>query len=94
MPNGRKRVWSAATLTIALSIEGQAKGPRFADPQELWGEALMAKGDFAGAAGRFAAADKLAPQWSANHRRWGEALAKLGKADEARAQLAAAARFR
>jgi predicted TPR repeat methyltransferase len=54
----------------------------------------MAKGDAAGAAERFAAADKLAPHWAANHLRRSQALAKLGKADEARTQSDAAARFR
>ena len=52
----------------------------------------MAKGDFADAADRFAAADKLAPHWAANHLHWSQALTKLGKADEARAQLKAAGR--
>jgi hypothetical protein len=78
---------------IALSKLAQAKGPRFADAPEIWGRALMAKGDFVGAADRFSAADKLAPNWGANHLRWGEALAKLGRREDARSQLRVAARL-
>jgi tetratricopeptide (TPR) repeat protein len=91
--------WAEARLArgdadgaLAIAKRAAAKAPRFADPVETWGEALMAKGDFAGAADRFAAADKLAPHWSANHLRWSQALAKLGKTDEARAQMQAAKR--
>ena len=51
----------------------------------------MRKGDFAGAVAKFKQADKHAPRWGRNHLRWGEALAKLGEADEAKAQFAAAA---
>ena len=90
--------WARARLdrgdpdgAIALSKLAAAKGPHFADPLETWGEALLAKGDFAGAAGRFAEADKLAPHWGANHLHWGEALAKLGRREESRSQLRAAA---
>ncbi|HET9161264.1 MAG TPA: hypothetical protein VFN88_11695, partial [Caulobacteraceae bacterium] len=67
------------------------RGPKFADPLEVWGEALLAKSDAAGAVKKFAAADKLTPWWGRLHLKWGQALAKLGKADEARAQLKAAA---
>jgi tetratricopeptide (TPR) repeat protein len=76
---------------IAKLKEAHRRGPHFADPLELWGEALTKKGDFAGAVGRFAEADKYAPRWGRNHLLWGEALARVGKADEARAQLSAAA---
>ena len=90
--------WARARLdrgdpdgAIALSKLAAAKGPHFADPLETWGEALLAKGDFAGAASRFAEADKLAPHWGANHLHWGEALARLGRREESRSQLRAAA---
>ncbi|HEV7385791.1 MAG TPA: hypothetical protein VGN89_12985, partial [Phenylobacterium sp.] len=93
--------WAEARLAhgdadgaIRLAKSAAAKASRFANPLETWGQALMAKGDFAGAASRFAEADKLAPHWSANHLRWSQALAKLGKADEARTQLTAAARLK
>ena len=62
------------------------KAPRFADPLELWGEALMRKGDHDGAIARFAEADRDAPRWGHNHLRWGEALMLAGRYAEARAQ--------
>ncbi len=58
---------------------------------ETWGDALMAKGDHAGATGKFAEADKDAPRWGRNHMRWGEALMLQGRYREARAQYEAAA---
>jgi hypothetical protein len=51
----------------------------------------MKKGDFAGAAARFAEADALAPNWGRNHLRWGEALAAVGRSADAAAQFRAAA---
>ena len=81
-------------MTVApfdVLAEAHRRGPRFADPLELWGEALMRKGDWAGAVARFAEADQHAPRWGRNHLRWGEALARLGRTDEARAQWRAAA---
>ncbi len=71
--------------------EAHRKGPHFADPLELWGEALMKKGDIRRRRRQVQAADKYAPRWGRNHLRWGEALAKLGRADAAKAQFAAAA---
>ncbi len=64
-----------------------AKGPHFADPLELWGEALLRKGDFAGAAAKFAEADRYAPRWGRNHLRWGEALWRTGQVEAARTQF-------
>ncbi|MDB5454233.1 MAG: hypothetical protein JWO33_2811, partial [Caulobacteraceae bacterium] len=57
----------------------------------IWGEALMAKGDFKGAVAKFEQASRHAPRWGRLHMKWGEALAKLGKAAEAKARFAAAA---
>ena len=73
-----------AELTLA-----HAKGLHFADPLELWGEVLVRKGDSAGAAGKFAEADKYAPRWGRNHLRWGEALLRAGRYAEARRQFVA-----
>ena len=75
---------------VARLQEAYKRGPHFADTLELWGEALVRKGDLKGAVAKFADADRNAPRWGRNHLRWGEALARLGKADEARAQLQAA----
>ncbi len=66
--------------------EAHRRGPHFADPLEIWGEALMKKGDFAAATGKFAAADANAPRWGRNHLLWGEALMLSGRYAEARAQ--------
>ncbi len=75
---------------IAALSTAHAKSPNFADPLELWGEALVQKHDFAGAAVKFAEADKDAPKWGRNHLRWGEALLLAGRYAEARTQFQAA----
>ena len=75
---------------LELAADAHAKTADFADPLELWGEALLAKNDAKGAAARFSKAAQFAPRWGRLHLKWGEALAKLGKADEARAKWGAA----
>jgi tetratricopeptide (TPR) repeat protein len=80
-----------ADAAIGRLQKAAKASPKFADPLEVWGEALLAKGDAAAAAGKFAAADKLTPWWGRLHLKWGQALAKLGRNDEARAQLRRAA---
>jgi tetratricopeptide (TPR) repeat protein len=72
---------------IAVLRTAVAKGPRFADPPQIWGEALMAKGDVAAASQKFAEAAKLAPSWGRNHLKAGEALTRLGRAEAARTEL-------
>ena len=67
------------------------KGPKFADPLEGWGEALMAKNQSHLALAKFAEAEKYAPNWGRLHLKWGEALVYAGKTDEAKAQFARAA---
>jgi tetratricopeptide (TPR) repeat protein len=71
---------------ILLLRRARERGPRFADPLELWGEALMRKGDLEGAAAKFAEAARFAPRWGRDHLLWGEALGRLGKFREAKAQ--------
>jgi len=66
------------------------KGPKFADPLEMWGEALMAKNQSHLALAKFAEAEKYAPSWGRLHLKWGEALGYVGRKDEARAQYHAA----
>ncbi|HEV2532901.1 hypothetical protein [Phenylobacterium sp.] len=68
-----------------------AKSPNDADGLTLWGEALLAQGDAKAAADKLGAAAKLAPWWGRVRLKHAEALAKLGRADEARAELRAAA---
>ena len=76
---------------LRLARDAHEKTKDFADPLELWGEALLAKGDHAGAAAKLAEAAPLAPGWGRLHLKWGEALSKGGKAAEARVQFWAAA---
>jgi tetratricopeptide (TPR) repeat protein len=71
---------------IAELEKAHRLGPHFADPLELWGEALTTKRDYVGAARKFAEADQDAPKWGRNHLRWGEALMLAGRYREARAQ--------
>ena len=66
-------------------------GPKFADPLEGWGEALMAKNQSHLALAKFAEAEKYAPNWGRLHLKWGEALVYAGTKDEAKAQFARAA---
>jgi tetratricopeptide (TPR) repeat protein len=69
----------------------RAKGPHFADPLELWGEALMRKNRSDLAIAKFAEADKYAPNWGRLHLKWGEALIYAGQRDAAARQFAIAA---
>ena len=63
------------------------ESPHFADPIEMWGEALIAKNRSDLALAKFAEADKYAPNWGRLHLKWGEALLWSGKADEAKKQF-------
>jgi len=74
---------------IAVAREGYRRSPHFADPLEIWGEALLKKGDLAGAAGKFAEAAANAPHWGRDHLMWGEALLLEGRYADARARFEA-----
>jgi len=76
---------------IAKFESAHRKGPHFADPLEMWGEALMAKNRSDLALAKFEEADKYAPNWGRLHLKWGEALFYAGRKDEARKQFAIAA---
>ncbi|HEX4301513.1 MAG TPA: hypothetical protein VHZ78_01880 [Rhizomicrobium sp.] len=67
------------------------KGPAFADPLELWGEALVASNRSDLALAKFADAARHTPNWGRLHLKWGEALLWLGRKDDAKAQFALAA---
>jgi tetratricopeptide (TPR) repeat protein len=67
------------------------KGPHFADPLEMWGEALIAKNRSDLALAKFAEAAKYAPNWGRLHLKWGEALLWSGKRDAAKKQFDIAA---
>ena len=75
----------------ALAQQAARKAPRWADPLKLQGDLDLQAGDAKAAARAYADASLLAPRWGALHVAWGEALAKLGRADEARAKWGAAA---
>ena len=75
---------------IAKFQPANAKGPHFADPLEMWGEALMARSRSDLALAKFAEAAKDAPNWGRLHLKWGEALF-AGKREDAKEQFAIAA---
>lgn len=76
---------------IALVKIAEAKNARDADVSEIWGEALLLKGDQKGAASKFKDAKELAPNWGRNRLKWAEALARSGEPEKARVQLRKAA---
>lgn len=76
---------------IALVKIAEAQNARDADVSEIWGEALLLKGDQKGAASKFEDAEELAPNWGRNRLKWAEALARSGEPEEARVQLRKAA---
>jgi tetratricopeptide (TPR) repeat protein len=67
----RKGNYDAAIAKFTLANQ---KGPHFADPLEMWGEALMRKNRSDLALANFAEANKYAPNWGRLHLKWGEAL--------------------
>jgi tetratricopeptide (TPR) repeat protein len=86
--------WGVERLThgdtdgaIAVLQRAHEVGPRFADPLELMGEALMRKGDYRGALAKFRLANEVAPQWGAIHLRWGQSLLQTGYKREAKEQF-------
>jgi tetratricopeptide (TPR) repeat protein len=78
---------------IAKFASANKKGPHFADPLEMWGEALIAKNRSDLALAKFAEAAKYAPNWGRLHLKWGEALFYAGQKDEARKEFAIASRL-
>jgi tetratricopeptide (TPR) repeat protein len=75
---------------IAKFVQAHAKGPHFADPLEMWGEALMQKDHSDLALAKFEEADKYAPHWGRLHLKWGEALAYAGHKEAAKKEFAIA----
>jgi len=66
------------------------KGPHFADPLEMWGEALIRKNRSDLALAKFAEAEKYAPNWGRLHLKWAEALLWTGDKSGAQKQFAIA----
>jgi TolA-binding protein len=75
----------------AQAREAIRRGPNSAEAHRLLGEALMGQRRWADASKALAVAARLTPQWGSIQLRWASALWRLGKRDEARARLAAAA---
>jgi Flp pilus assembly protein TadD len=78
------------TAAIAKFASANEKSPHFADPLEMWGEALIAENRSDLALAKFAEADKYAPNWGRLHLRWGEALVWAGDRNGAARQFATA----
>ncbi|HJW40050.1 MAG TPA: hypothetical protein VJ476_02355, partial [Rhizomicrobium sp.] len=76
---------------IAHFGKAHAIGPHFADPLEMWGEALIAKNRSDLALAKFEDANKYAPNWGRLHLKWGEALLWSGDRSGAAKQFAIAA---
>src|ERR1700730_10984640 len=72
---------------IAKFESAHAKGPHFADPLEMWGEALIAKNRSDLALAKFEEADTYAPNWGRLHLEWGKALYWAGRIDESKKQI-------
>jgi tetratricopeptide (TPR) repeat protein len=75
---------------IAKFESANKKGPHFADPLEMWGEALIAKNRSDLAFAKFEEASRYAPNWGRLHLKWGEALLWSGDKAGAQKQLAIA----
>ena len=78
---------------IAKFASAHKKGPHFADPLEMWGEALIAKNRSDLALVKFAEANEDAPNWGRLHLKWGEALYWSGDKDGAEKQFVLAAKL-
>jgi tetratricopeptide (TPR) repeat protein len=76
---------------IAKFTLANRKGPYFADPMEMWGEALIAKNRSDLALAKFEEADKYAPHWGRLYLKWGEARLWTGDHAGAQKQFAIAA---
>lgn len=90
--------WAVARLlrgdasgAIELARDAVRRGPQWADPRKLWGDALGRQGEHREAARQYAAAAERAPRWGALHINWGLALWQSGRHGEAREKWRAAA---
>jgi tetratricopeptide (TPR) repeat protein len=75
---------------IAKFAAAHKIGRKFADPLEMWGEALMQENRSNLALARFEEANKYAPNRGRLHLEWGNALMYLGRRNEANIQFAIA----
>ena len=75
---------------IAKFTLANQKSPHFADPLEMWGEAMIFKNRSDLALAKFEEANKYAPEWGRLHLKWGESLLWNGDKTGAQKQFAIA----
>lgn len=78
---------------IHMFAQAQERGPRWAEPVKLEGDALAQGRQHEKALKRYAAAAEITPRWGALHLAWGRSLTALGRRAEARAKYAQAAKL-
>ena len=83
--------WDDRPAALALVEEANRRGPAWADPLKYWGDLIALQGDWRGAERRYREAAERAPRWGALQLNWAQALWALGRRDEARDRLRAAA---
>lgn len=89
--------WAQAKLArgdaagaMAMLQKAKARGPHWADPFKLEGDALARLGRDREAVRRYTEAADRAPRWGALHLAWGDALERLGRREQAVAKWRAA----
>ena len=75
----------------AAFAEAHRVGPRYADPLKYWGDSLSLRREWTEAERRYRQAAERAPRWGALRLAWARALWRIGRQDQAREQLDAAA---
>jgi tetratricopeptide (TPR) repeat protein len=88
------RMWLRAGnfgRSLASFSEAHRRSPRFADPLKYWGDVLVRQGDYEGALRRYGMAAERAPRWGSLHLEQALTLLRLGRREDAREKLQAAA---
>ena len=73
--------------------EAARQAPSLPQADLEWGDALLARGDAAGAIARFAAAHRVGPRFADPLERWGEALLAMGATKDAASKFTQAETF-
>jgi tetratricopeptide (TPR) repeat protein len=73
--------------------EASRRGPGWADPLKLWGDSLVRQDRHQEAVQKYVAAAERAPRWGLLHIELAKAQWRIGRRDDARATLKAAARM-
>ncbi|HEX4159510.1 MAG TPA: hypothetical protein VHY79_13635 [Rhizomicrobium sp.] len=82
--------WAAADYWFARAVRDASHTPQ---GYELWGEALLKKGDANRAIALFAKANEIEPRFADPLEQWGEALITQNRSDLALAKFAEAAKY-